>query len=74
MTGCGMGWSWGGIWCTLAVRLSGNNHGRGERDEEREGGREGEKDEGLRSGHGKSPAKVKGKEFRQRINVSVLFK
>lgn len=35
--------------------------------------REGEKDEGPRSGEGKSPAKVKGKEFWQRINVSVLF-
>lgn len=48
MTGCRDGvelWvageGGGGIWCTLAVGLSGNNHGRGERDEWREEGREG---------------------------------
>lgn len=31
----------GGIWCALALGLSGNNHGRGERDELRERGRKG---------------------------------
>lgn len=76
MTGCGMGrrrWWWlswrgGGIWCTLAEGLSGINHGRG-------GRTEGEKHEGLSSGQGKSPAKMKGKKKRswQPINVSVLF-
>lgn len=61
MTGCGMGrqrrrlsWRGGGIWCTLAEGLSGSNHGRG-------GRTEGEKHEGLSSGQGKSPAKMKGK-------------
>lgn len=77
MTGCGMGrqrrrlsWRGGGIWCTLAEGLSGSNHGRG-------GRTEGEKHEGLSSGQGKSPAKMKGKKKKKRswqpINVSVLF-
>lgn len=41
---CGRGGvrrSRGGIWCTLALALSGNNHSKGEGDESREGGRKG---------------------------------